>query len=366
MRHTITLAAGTLRIVIHRADLPLNYLLDFASRINPRRGYLFVSKVLGKHIPCQPVIMRDIYNRLAGPLVEVRGPVICIGMAETAIGLGAGVADSLARQAARKDIVFQHTTRHTLAAAEWIRFDEVHSHAPSHILYKPLATLQQRFTEAQTLLLIDDEVSTGRTVEQLGCKLVRSLSRIREIFLVSIVNWLSPERKQALQEKIARPVTFISLLEGEFSFKPNAKFKPTLLRKDEVFGKVKSAQPQMGRCGILVGEETLLHSGPYPKGSKVSMVSTGEFQFQPFLWAEWLEKNGFEVLFQSTTRSPIQVGGPIRSSLAFKDEYGEGVDNYLHNPPHPDREIIIAYEAAELAQNHSLPARLGGRVWSLA
>ncbi len=366
MSHTIPLVAGTLRIDIHRATLPLNYLLDFASRINPKRGYLFVSKVLGKHVPCQPAIMRDIYNRLAAPLEKVEGPVICIGMAETATGLGAGVADSLARKAARKDIVFQHTTRHTLTVPEWIRFDEVHSHAPSHILYRPLATLQQRFTEAQTLILVDDEISTGRTLEQLGCKLVQSLPSIREIFLVSIVNWLSQERRQSLQENMARAVSFISLLEGEFSFHPNSKFKPTPLGNREILGSAKAAQPQSGRCGLVVGEETLTHIGPYPKARKVSIVGTGEFQFQPFLWAEWLEKKGFDVLFQSTTRSPIQLGGPICGSLGFKDEYGEGVDNYLHNPPQPDREIIIAYETADLAQNHSLPARLGGRVWGLA
>lgn len=366
MSHTIKLAAGILSIDVHKADLPLNYLLDFANRLNPKRGYLFVSKVLGKHIPCQPAVMRGIYNRLAAPLLEIPGPAICIGMAETATGLGAGVADSLARQARRKDIVFQHTTRHTLAVPEWFRFDEVHSHAPGHILYKPLAALRKRFAEAQTLVLIDDEISTGRTLERLGCKLAGSLPHIREIFVVAIVNWLSRERRQGFQKNIARPVSFISLLEGEFSFAPSPDFKPALPGGNGAPGRAWPAQQQTGRCGIDLGEEILTQPGPYPKGDKVSIIGTGEFQFQPFLWAEQLEKNGLDVLFQSTTRSPIQPGGPIRNSLGFKDEYGEGIDNYLHNPPSRDREIIIAYEAAGLAQNHSLPAWLGGRVWGLA
>lgn len=365
MRHTIPLAAGILRVDTYRAELPLNYLLDFASRINPRRGYLFVSKVLGKHIPCRPAIMRDIYNRLAAPLLEIRGPVLCIGMAETATGLGAGVADSLAQQAGRADIVFQHTTRHTLAAAEWIRFEEAHSHAPSHILYSPLANLQPGFAEARTLILLDDEISTGRTLEQLVCQLVRSLPAIRDIFLVSIVNWLSRERKRELRDNIARPVSFVSLLEGEFSFHPNSSFEPALLqdKEDKAPKPLAPAQRRTGRCGLRLGANASFRPGPRPRQNRVAIVGTGEFQFLPFLWAEWLERNGFDVFFQSTTRSPIQRGGPIGDSLVFKDEYGEGVDNYLHNPPSPDREIIIAYERAVLAHNHSLAAQLGGRAW---
>lgn len=365
MSYTINLAAGTLKIKVHRAALPLSYLLDFASRINPKRRYLFVSRVLGKHIPCKPSIMRDIYNRLAAPLLEIPGPVIVIGMAETATGLGAGIADSLARKAKREDIVFQHTTRHRLPTAEWLHFDEVHSHAPNHILYKPLPALRQRFVEAQTLIFVDDEISTGRTLGQLSCKLAQKLPHIRQIILVSIVNWLSPARKKALQESIARPVSFVSLLEGAFSFTPNPEFSASLPRKTKALWPILPAPQQTGRRGMdMGGGEALMSKGPYPISDKVAVVGTGEFQFQPFLWAEWLEKKGFDVLFQSTTRSPIHLSGPIYESLIFEDEYGEGVDNYLYNPPY-NREIMIAYELAELAYNHSLPAQLGGSVWGL-
>lgn len=365
MRHTINLAAGTLTIEVHKAALPLNDLLDFASRINPKRGYLFVSKVLGKHIPCQPSRMRDIYNRLAIALLEIPGPVIFIGMAETATGLGAGIADSLARKAQRSDIVFQHTTRHKLPVREWVCFDEAHSHAPDHILYPPLPAFQKSFTKAQTLVLVDDEISTGRTLRQLGRKLLQNLPNIRRIIIVSIVNWLSPAQQQAFRESVSRPVSFTSLLEGMFSFVPDPAFRPSLPAKAKPLQPpLVAALQQTGRRGIAMGEKPGTPSGPYPKGHKVVVVGTGEFQFQPFLWAEWLENKGFEVLFQSTTRSPIQPGGAICESLKFKDEYGEGVDNYLHNPPR-SKEIIIAYEAAELAQNHDLPEQLKGSVWGL-
>ncbi|ABA57511.1 conserved hypothetical protein [Nitrosococcus oceani ATCC 19707] len=365
MSHTIHLAAGTLTIEVHQALLPLHDLLDFASRINPKRGYLFVSKVLGKHIPCQPSRMRDIYNRLALSLLEIPGPAIFIGMAETATGLGAGVADSLVRRTQRCDIVFQHTTRHSLPVSEWMRFDEAHSHAPEHILYLPLPVFRERFSQAQTLVLVDDEISTGRTLRELSYRVIQALPHIRQIMLVSIVNWLSPAQKQVFQENVNRPVSFVSLLEGVFSFIPNLEFSPSLPGKARLFQPARHACQQTGRRGIEIGEKFQVSNGPYPKERKVSVVGTGEFQFQPFLWAEQLERKGFDVLFQSTTRSPIRVGGPIGESLSFKDEYGGGIHTYLHNPPR-GREVIIAYEFAELARNHNLPEQLGGSIWGAA
>ena len=58
-------AAGRLELHIERADLPPQTLFDFAERQNPRRAFLFVSKVLGRHIPVSPAVMRDIHQRLA-------------------------------------------------------------------------------------------------------------------------------------------------------------------------------------------------------------------------------------------------------------------------------------------------------------
>ena len=40
-------------------------LLGFAERINPKRAFLFVSKVLGRHIPVSPQVMRHAFTDLA-------------------------------------------------------------------------------------------------------------------------------------------------------------------------------------------------------------------------------------------------------------------------------------------------------------
>jgi hypothetical protein len=94
------------------------------------------------------------------------------------------------------------------------------------------------------------------------------------------------------------------------------------------------------------------------------MVGTGEFTFIPFLAAEDLEKNGHDVLFQSTTRSPIMEGEAICSKLTFQDEHGEGVVNYLYNLP-LRRHVVIAYEHGAMAHQHEFPALVNGQICAL-
>ncbi|CAB1275553.1 phosphoribosyltransferase domain-containing protein [Candidatus Nitrosacidococcus tergens] len=363
MSQIIPLAAGILEIEVHRAELPLDHILTFASRINPRRGYLFISKVLGKHLPCRPSVMRDIYHRLGRFLIAAKEPMIIIGIAETAIGLGAGVAHSLVQNAQYNDIIFQQTTRHQLSAEVWIRFEETHSHAPRHTLYRPLSRFQEQFYYAKTLVLVDDEISTGNTLIALGKQLIKVLPHISQVIIVSIVNWLSDSQKTLFEVQLNKPVAFINLLEGSFAFTHNLKLNPKPLDQPQIQPIVQTQQ-YTGRRGINFKE---IHSikGPYPKTNQISIISTGEFQFQPFLWAEELENQGFDVLFQGTTRSPIKIDHAIYSKLSFKDEYGEGIDHYLYNLP-SDREIIIAYESLGLACNHNLPELTAGTVWEFS
>jgi hypothetical protein len=78
IRH-VTLPTGTLHIRVDRSQRPLDMLLDFAARQNPKRGFLFVSKVLGKHIPAAPSVIRDIHRRPAAQIGNLPGPVLFIG-----------------------------------------------------------------------------------------------------------------------------------------------------------------------------------------------------------------------------------------------------------------------------------------------
>ena len=68
------------------------------------------------------------------------------------------------------------------------------------------------------------------------------------------------------------------------------------------------------------------------------------------------------MLFQSTTRTPIEPGGPAGQALRFEDNYHEGLDNFLYNAPiHLSGAALAAYETRPLPAWHDLCARLGAR-----
>src|SRR5262245_26328094 len=104
-RVTVPLRCGTLTLRIEQSELPLEELCDFASRRNRKRGFLFVSKVLGKHIPVRPSRMADVHTRLARKLLEVPGPVVLIALAETATGLGQGIFERMLQLTGRDDLL---------------------------------------------------------------------------------------------------------------------------------------------------------------------------------------------------------------------------------------------------------------------
>lgn len=56
-----TLSCGTIQVTRERGKVALDDLFDIAERRNPKRVFLFVSKVLGRHIPVSPTVMRQAF-----------------------------------------------------------------------------------------------------------------------------------------------------------------------------------------------------------------------------------------------------------------------------------------------------------------
>ncbi|VTP59691.1 Uncharacterised protein [Serratia rubidaea] len=130
------LHSGTIQVIPQRGDYALETLFEIAERRNPKRAFLFVSKVLGRHIPVAPRVMRQVYRQLAGQFpASLPEPVLFIGMAETAVGLGAGVFDEVRRQ--YRHSVYLTSTRHPVEGELLCEFKEEHSHATDHLIYLP-------------------------------------------------------------------------------------------------------------------------------------------------------------------------------------------------------------------------------------
>jgi hypothetical protein len=119
-----------------------------------------------------------------------------------------------------------------------------------------------------------------------------------------------------------------------------------------------------GRLGLTPGEprldaEKLAQSLGLDPSQPARVIGTGEFLYEPYLLARALEKLGFETIFQSTTRTPIALGGAIGRALRFSDNYHDNIDNFIYNlDPNFAGQTLIVYETSPLPLEHDLPARL--------
>lgn len=194
-------------------------LVGLAVRRNPRRAHLLVSRVLAKHVPTDPRLVRAagwlLGARVAevllgpgappelGPLVaaldgcgaaaEVRDaalrtgrPVpgaVVVGYCETATGLGHLVAESLGAP-------YLHSTRRPVAGVVAAGgFEEEHSHAVGHLL---LPADVELLRGDGPLVLVDDELSTGRTVAN-TLRALHALHARAHYVVAALVDLRSPD-----------------------------------------------------------------------------------------------------------------------------------------------------------------------------
>lgn len=352
----IQIQAGMVRLRLDEFSPPVDSILDFASRENPKRGFLFVSKVLGKHVPCKPSQMRSVYDRVTSKIGAADRATMVIGMAETATGLGAGVADSLSRKLGSSDVYYTQTTRHRLDAGIQYTLDESHSHAVDHIVYEPMPWLKEGFDSCERLVLVDDEISTGRTLGLLAERTLEKYPNIKEVVVVSLVNWLNEELEMDFITRSSLPVRFVDLVKGSFEFMQDPGFTPRLPRNIACGLDLNSDRADTGRRGIKMPFDKDFIA-PNDFDSPVSVVGTLEHTFVPFLIAEEMEKAGCDVVFQSTTRSPVLEGGAIKTKIEYFDEDNDDA-YYIYNLD-TSRTVYVICENEKTAAINGLTKKLG-------
>jgi adenine/guanine phosphoribosyltransferase-like PRPP-binding protein len=343
--------AGRLTITLTENGHRLDELVAFASRLNPRRGYLFVSRVLGKHLPVRPSKMDSIHSELAQAINLHGHNAYVVGMAETAVGLGAGVARHLGEL--HEYSVFHHTTRF-LVSDPWIRIREEHSHADTMHMARLKADTCIAVRSTEDLVIVDDEISTGRTLAQLAHVLLvqPELSSLKRLHIVSLVSWLNDDARAALLAMLPQniEVAFVQLMAGTFTFTACPEYQAAL--PDNV---------DVNLCNVIIAQEhqasevlPLERCGLYGTVFNTSQASSsgedlarslnpsrphvvygmGEFLDLPFQIAYTLEKAGIDVLFQSSTRSPIALGDEIANRLEHPAPGdNQGKTHFLYNAP---------------------------------
>ncbi|MDD5268424.1 MAG: phosphoribosyltransferase domain-containing protein [Methylococcales bacterium] len=359
---TIKLDTGTLQLDVEPGHIPLKRLLGFAARVSSKRKFLLVSKVLGKHYPVSPKIMRWSYRALARAALKSGAgeSSLWIGMAETATGLGYGVFEA-ASLAGVQNALFIQTTRYHLDGIDRLEFEEAHSHATDFFLYYPeRPDYRKRFLKAETLVLIDDEISTGKTFLRLIKAYQAVNSTLRNVFIVSLVNFARPDDRAALESEAGVAVEWVCFRQGLLRFEDsqNAAIDNITVNVSGNGACKKHLLAWPGRLGLdapisleddFVGQLMAFVPNAEAQNSAslrpILVLGTGECNAPAYLLGRALECKGFNVKVQSTTRSPIHQGNDIANVCQFEDNYEDGIPNFIYNlNPDDYRAIILCHE----------------------
>ena len=138
-------------------DLNIEDFLEIAVRNISKRRFLFVSKLLGKHLPCKPEDMDNLGKLIVEAYNRKRNSSsgVVISFAETGTAIGHSVFDYI-----EGDYEFIHTTREKIDNLSTLDFLEEHSHATNHNIYiDNLHNLKY----GEEIILVDDEITTAKT-----------------------------------------------------------------------------------------------------------------------------------------------------------------------------------------------------------
>lgn len=384
----------------------LDPLFSVAERENPLRRFLFVSHVLGKHLPIEPNLgllagaalalkaadddrapaalaaldeadaqaAQTLLEDLERAPAQLDGPVSVIGFAETATALGHAVADAFDAAA------LCHTTRREIpGVVPALDFTEDHSHAPEQWLY----TVP---TADGPVVLVDDELTTGRT----ACNLIRELQRVhpRDRYIaVSLIDRLGPAERQAVQDvadELGCRIDIVSLRSARTAPVPAADAPPAgsvparrpkrAPQRQSRFtvdaggvaltarqGLDRDARAALRALASRAGEQL---NDQLPRRAPVTLLGFGEFMFLPLLTGADLARRGRSVRFWSTTRSPIRVnhtvGYPIQSGVTFPLPEARKTSGYLYSTHTIGGPVVLCPERWEDAERASaLIAQLG-------
>ena len=390
---SITLPRGTLDLIYQtnsatgkngldkNTPYQLEDLLGFAQRINPKRAFLFVSKVLGRHIPVAPGTMRHAFTDLANLVPDdLPEPILVIGMAETAVGLSAGVHQAL--QTRYPNALLLNSTRHAQHNKDntetlLTTFSEDHSHASQHLIYQSAdKAIQAQLLASKTLIMVDDEASTGNTCVNVVTALRNAgLTELEQVHLTTLVDWsLNQNQAQAdVDDNISARLPNIDfhrhhLLSGAWTWTDAPNPEPITMPSVDTteagsyalgdtgnWGRFPTLDSTDGFAFYLTKfqaafnlfnqqaqfEKEQFDNEQLPK--RILVLGSNEFVWLPFLLAEWLETQtqNATVKFSALTRSPIALGGAITTMLSFSDNYGLGMTNFAYNVEPSDWDLIV-------------------------
>lgn len=385
-------------------QLPLENLFLMAARINKKRSFLFVSKVLGKHIPILPVKGIQVGYLLAARYMEmVKAPMpssldtliylfkndlllnaeafieekyepIIIGFAETATALGHSFFEAF------RKADFFHTTRESFPdVVPTITFEEEHSHATSHRVYVDQCLLESE----REIILVDDELTTGKTALNIIRSIHEKFPR-KKYTIVSILDWRSDENInhfQELEQELGITILTVSLVKGTVSVTGQAELadmkqedSANSIQKVSFHNVSNPSQISLGasnhypytrftgRFGLTsienkVAVKWMEKVGRELKrlrsGERSLVLGTGEFMYIPMKVASFM---GDHVFYHSTTRSPIYPARKenygVQNRYSFPNPENVSIQQYVYNIHENEYDDIFIFFERKVEESH--------------
>lgn len=397
---------------------PFNFSIDkifcVGKRVNnPKRNFLFISKLLGKRIPvfpdvckatghllaslCYPEISSELLvkylenpthcnqeiKKLINTSIDVGKKTLIIGFAEAATGLGMSVASAI------RNCTYYSTTREKFNDKKFLfSFEEVHSHATTHNCYDDLNTSFSSFDE---IILVDDEITTGNSLLNLIEK-IHELSNISTYRVLTILDWRDEkckERFKAVQTNKNINIEVFSILSGNIVVDDNTVFEeghveslPKLETSYEIESELERVKcikkdglqeyyyKNSGRFGITHNNiekiesiaknaaDKIFHQILLNKDNikKILVISEGEDIYITSRIASYFPSD-IEVLFKATSMCPMYADGEI---IKEKHTYIGHSDfkYYFYNKKETEENYDIVLFISEFPVNAQLTSNM--------
>ncbi len=343
---TATLPTGTLELFCDDSIAIADW-CQVAARANPKRGFLIVSTVLGRHLPARPAAMRATMDALAAMLpADLPEPIVMLGMAETATALGQGSFAAFQARHPGKRIVYLQSSRQRVEGASVIaRFEEGHSHATTHLVQIADPALIDVAGSARTLVIVDDECSTGQTFVAAARALVEAMPSVERIETLCITDWSD----RAYLNALPRAGTAYAIVSGTMRWSAGETLAPAVLPSSSNTAGAAPPEGMASRTGLFVAEAAVRPTVAARVGERVLVLGEGEHSYEALRVAEAIEAQGGIAAVQCITRSPALPGAAMTSVSRFSDRYGSGAPCFLYNmlAHEPDKVVIVSEIAGE-------------------
>lgn len=343
-----------------------NYTISNTLRIakrfqNQKRPYLLVNPLQAKHIPVQPSEALQMMKCLGMHLAQ-RYPhtSLVIGFAETATAIGAVVADCMA-----PGCIYVQTTRETFPqAAHWIEFLEEHSHAVEQKLCAD--ALAQRLAATDTVILVDDEISTGKTLRNMVRELAARYPDFskKTVVAASILNRVTPENEERLRQAGIESEYLVKLPQEDYASLVESievREASTVMPRSRSFHHAQLAcgalqDPRLGlpidayktSCREIAGALIARMAQSVEPGSRILVLGTEECMYPALILGDELERldRRYQVRCHATTRSPIGIcrdaGYPIASGSQIPSFYAADRTTYIYDTRAYDAVAVIS------------------------